>query len=178
MTATTGGMQIGSLKSSATGSHYDGFSSGSYDLTSNGSAMVQLVKAPNTATAAYAMFAVGSDADNFYRWYESGNSLVAEKRIGGAKTTLVDLPYSATAHQFLRIRHEYNSSTGVYEVVFETAPNSSGVPGTWTVRHRETWTSSVTVTALRFELKAGTSDAVVSPGSAYFGNFKAVLNTQ
>ena len=178
MTPTTSGLQIGALKASTTGSHYNGFSSSYYDLSSNGSAMVQLVKAPNTATTAYAMFAVGSDANNFYRWYESGNSLVAEKRIGGVKTALVNLPYSATSHQFLRIRNEYNSATGTKEVVFETAPNNSGVPGTWTVRHREAWNSHVLVSALRFELKAGTSEAVVSPGSAYFDNFRAVLNTK
>ena len=178
LAATSSGLQIGSLKASASGSHYNGLSSAAYDLSSNGSASVQLVKAPNTATAAYAMFSVGSDANDYYRWYESGNDLVAEKRIGGAKTTLVNLSYSTTSHEFLRIRREYNSSTGVNEVVFETAPDSSGTPGTWTERHREKWNGSVDSTALRFELKAGTSESVVSPGSAYFDNFKAASNTK
>jgi hypothetical protein len=136
------------------------------------------VKAPNTATTAYAMLSVGSDGNNYYRWYESGNDLVAEKKIGGAKSTLVNLPYSTTSHQFLRIRREYNSSTGVNEVVFETAPKNSGVPGAWTERHREKWNGSVNSTALRIELKAGTSESVVSPGSAYFDNFRAAINTK
>jgi endonuclease/exonuclease/phosphatase family metal-dependent hydrolase len=178
MGATSSGAQIGALKSGVTGSHYNGFSSKAYDLTKDGAAAVQLVQPPNTATMAYAMFAAGSDSNNYYRWYEAGNALVAEKRIGGTKTTLVNLPYSAASHQFLRIRHAYNSSTGVYEVVFETAPDNSGVPGTWTVRYREAWNGSVNAAALRFELKAGTSDAVSAPGSAFWDNFKATINTQ
>jgi len=178
LNATASGLQIGSLKAFTSGSHYNGLTSNAYDLSQNGSAAVQLVTAPNTATTAYAMFTIGSDANNSYRWYESGNELVAEKRIAGTKSTLVNLPYSASSHQFLRIRREYNSSTGVNEVVFETAPNSSGVPGTWTVRFREKWNGSVNSTALHFELKAGTSEAVASPGSAYFDNFKAASNTK
>jgi endonuclease/exonuclease/phosphatase family metal-dependent hydrolase len=178
LTPGSTGMQIGALKSSTSGSHYNGFSSNPYDLSSNGSASVQLVTAPNTATTAYAMFSVGSDANNYYRWYESGNALVAEKRIGGTKTTLVNLPYSASSHQFLRIRREYNSSTGANEVVFETAPNSSGAPGTWTVRFRETWNGSVNAAAMKFELKAGTSESVISPGSACWDNFKAATNSK
>jgi len=39
---------------------------------------------------AYAMFAVVRDTNNFYRWYQSGDSLVAESKIGGAKKTLAD----------------------------------------------------------------------------------------
>lgn len=174
----SGGLKIGALKSGETGSHYNGISTAAYNMSSNGSAYVQLVTPPNTATTAYAMFAAGSDANNFYRWYESGNSLVAEKRIAGTKTTLVDLPYSTTSHQFLRIRREYNSSTGLNEVVFETAPNNSGAPGTWTERHREAWNKAVNASALRCELKAGTSDAVSSPGTAAWDNFRAAINTK
>src|SRR5436190_2399430 len=143
LNATASGLQIGSLKASTTGSHYNGITSNAYDLSQNGSASVQLVTAPNTATTAYAMLSIGSDANDYYRWYESGNDLVAEKRIGGTKSALVNLPYSATSHQFLRIRREYNSSTGVNEVVFETAPNNRGVPGTWTERHRVNWKGAV-----------------------------------
>ena len=168
-----GAFRIGPLKSSTTGSQYNGVSSGKYDLTNNGYAYVQLAQPPNTATAAYAMFAAGSDGSNFYRWYESGNALVAEKKIAGTKTTLVSLPYSSTAHQFLRIRRELNAATGMSEVVFETAPDNGGNPGTFTVRYREAWNAKVVANSTRFELKAGTSSAVIAPGTVAWDNFRA-----
>jgi endonuclease/exonuclease/phosphatase family metal-dependent hydrolase len=169
--AVTGGaLVIGPLHSPDANSHYNGISTAAYDLTSGGAASVQLVHATNTGTAAYSMFAMGSDSNDFYRWYESGNSLVAEKKIAGTKTTLVDVPYDTTADQFLRIRRQYNSSTGTNEVIFETAPNNSGVPGTFTIRYQQSWDTHVAPSSLRVELKAGTSDAIVSPGSATWDN--------
>jgi hypothetical protein len=166
-----GQVNIGPLKDATTGSHYRGISTDLQDVTNNGSAYVQLVQAPNTATLAYAMFAGGTDGNNFYRWYESGNALVVEKKIAGVKKTLVNRPYDAVAHQFLRIRREYNTATGTNDVVFETAPNSNGVPGTWTVQYRETWDAHVVPSAMRFELKGGTSDAVVGAGTVVWDNF-------
>lgn len=175
--AASGQFQIGALKASTTGSHYNGVSTGTYNLTSNGSAYVRLAVPANISTYAYTMFAMGSDGSDYYRWYASANALVAEKRISGTKTTLVNLPYDATADQFIRIRNYYNSQGGVYQVIFETAPNNNGVPGTWTARHTETWDSHVNISAMKFELKAGTSTAVLSPGSAYWDTFHAALNT-
>jgi endonuclease/exonuclease/phosphatase family metal-dependent hydrolase len=168
--AVSGGFRVGALIGGVSGSHYNGISSKKFDLSNNGAMSVQLVQLPNTATTAYAMFAAGSDSNNYYRWYESGNSLVAEKRIAGTKTTLVDLPYDAVAHQFLRIRRENNSATGTVDVVFETAPNNGGTPGAYTVRYRETWSTTVGATSMKCELKAGTSVAEVAPGSATFDN--------
>jgi endonuclease/exonuclease/phosphatase family metal-dependent hydrolase len=177
--ASSGGeLQIGSLKASMTGSHYNGISSPAYNLASGGYAYVRMAKPANTATLAYTMFAAGSDSNDFYRWYESGNSLVAEKKIAGVKTTLVNLAYDATADQFLRIRNAYNSATGATEVLFETAPNNNGVPGAFTVRYQESWDARVNLTAIKFELKAGTSDAVLSPGSAWWDTFHAASTVQ
>lgn len=173
-----GAFQIGPLKSGVTGSHYDGISSATYDLSSNGSMSVQLVQVPNVATTAYAMFAAGSDGNNYYRWYESGNALVAEKRIAGAKSPLVNLPYDATADQFLRIRREYNTATGTNDVVFETAPSNAGAPGTYTVRYREAWNANVVATAMKCELKGGTSDAVVSAGTVTWDNVHVARNSR
>jgi endonuclease/exonuclease/phosphatase family metal-dependent hydrolase len=161
-----GGFSIGPLKAGTTGSHYNGMSTASYDLTQSGSMAARLAQAPNTGSLAYAMFAAGSDSNNFYRWYESGGALVAEKKTAGTKKTLVNLPYDAAAHQFLRIRRETNSATGTIDVVFETAPNNGGTPGTYVVRYREAWTASIVVSAMKCELKAGTSDATVAPGAA------------
>jgi len=174
----TGGFQIGALKGGLTGSHYNGISSVKYNLTNNGAISAQLVQAPNTATTAYGMFAAGSDGNNYYRWYESENSLVAEKRIAGTKTTLVTLPYDTTADQFLRIRRENNAATGTVDVVFETAPNTGGTPGVYTARYRETWNAAVVASALKCEIKAGTSVAEVAPGTVVFGHVRVATNTR
>jgi len=174
LAVANGAFTIGPLVSSATGAHYDGISTGQFNLTRDGYATVQLVRTPNLSTAAYAMFAAGSDGSNFYRWTESAGAFVAEKKIGGVKTALFDMPYDAAADQFLRIQRAYNSATGTEDVVFETAPNVNGVPGTFTVRFRENWNASVDAAALRFELKAGTSGPAVSPGVATWDNFSIV----
>jgi endonuclease/exonuclease/phosphatase family metal-dependent hydrolase len=173
---TSGTLRIGPLKASTSGTHYNGISSASYNLSNNGYASVQLMKSPNPTTTAYAMFAVVRDSSNFYRWYQSGTALVAEKKIAGSKTALVNLPYDGIAHQFLRIRCAYNLSTGLKEVVFETAPNNAGVPGTFTVRYREAWDTHVVASSVKFELKAGTSVPEIVPGSAYWDNFHAAYN--
>ncbi len=172
VTVNAGALQIGPLKASATSSHYNGMASAAYDMTNNGYAQVQLVQAPNTATPAYAMFAFGTDVNNFYRWYESANALVAEKKLAGTKTTLATLPYDVTADQFVRIRTEVNASGG-RDVVFETAPNVGGVPGTFTARYREPWDARVTLTSIKFEIKSGTSDSIASPGTTLWDNFHA-----
>jgi endonuclease/exonuclease/phosphatase family metal-dependent hydrolase len=177
--AFTGGMlQIGALKASTSSAHYNGISSGAYNLSTNGCAAAQLVTSPDTATTAYAMFAVARDSNNLYRWYQSGNTLVAEKKIAGVKTVLVNLQYDAAAHQFLRIRRVYNAATGAQDVVFETALNNGGVPGTFTERDRDVWDTRVVATSLKFELKAGTSVPEVAPGSAYWDNVRAAVNCQ
>lgn len=81
-------LQIGPLKESVTGAHYNGISSAGYNVSIGGCASVQMVPGVNPATAAYAMFAVVRDTSNLYRWYQSGDALVAEKKVGGVKTTL------------------------------------------------------------------------------------------
>ena len=171
-----GRLRIGDLNEVKTGSSYNGISSGAYNLSSNGCASVQLVTPPSLSSSAYAMFAVVRDTSNYYRWYESAGTLVAEKRIGGAKATLADLPYDPALHQFLRIRKVANTASGTQDVVFETAPNNGGVPGTFTERYREVWSPAMTATSLKFELKTGTSRVETAPGSAYFDNFNAAAN--
>jgi endonuclease/exonuclease/phosphatase family metal-dependent hydrolase len=173
---TSGTLRIGPLNDSASGWHYNGISSGSYDLSNNGYASVQLVKSLDPATTAFAMFTVVDDWSNFYRWYQSGTALVAQKKIAGTKTPLINLPYDPVAHQFLRIRRTYNLSAGSNEVVFETAPDNGGVPGAFTVQYREAWDTNVAATSVKFELKAGTSGREISPDGAYWDNFHAANN--
>jgi endonuclease/exonuclease/phosphatase family metal-dependent hydrolase len=176
LAVANGLLRIGDLKEGKTSSAYNGISGGAYNLSSDGCASVQLVTSPSLSSTAYAMFAAVRDASNYYRWYEAGGTLVAQKTIGGAKTTLVDLQYDPVAHQFLRIRNVANPATGTEDVVFETAPNQGGVPGTFTERYREVWSTAVPATALKFELKSGTSRAETAPGSTFFDNVHVAAN--
>lgn len=175
--SVAGGMfQIGALKDGVTGAHYNGISSAAYNLSNHGCAAVQLAQGLNPTTAAYAMFAVVRDTNNLYRWYQSGDALIAESKIGGVKKALVDLQYSATTHQFLRIRKETNLATGTQDVVFETAASNNGVPGVYTERYRNTWAASVNASGLKVEIKAGTSGAEAGAGSAYWDNVLVATN--
>ena len=168
--------QIGALKDGVTGAHYNGISSAAYNLSNNGCAAVQLAQGLNPSTTAYAMFAVVRDTNNLYRWYQSGDALIAESKIGGVKKTLVDLQYSATTHQFLRIRKETNLATGTEDVVFETASSNNGVPGVYTERYRNTWAAAVNASGVKVEIKAGTSGAEAGAGSAYWDNVLVATN--
>ena len=61
-------------------------------------------------------------------------------------------------------------SRQLQDVVFETATDKGGVPGTFTERFRETWDTRVAATSLKVELKAGTSVPEFAAGSAYWDN--------
>jgi hypothetical protein len=164
-------LQIGPLPTNATSSSYNGITSKSnYDFT-GASAYVQLVQPAAAASNAFTMFAVGKDTNNFYRFYVSGGSLVCEQKIGGTKGQVGSTAYNATTQQFLRIRHDANTGN----VVWETAPNNGGAPGSWTQQCSEAWnTTAVPVTAVYFEMKAGTSvPESTAPGTILFDNFRA-----
>ncbi len=168
---TGGQLQIGPLPTNATSSSYNGITSrASFDFT-GASAYVQLVQAAAANSNAFTMFAVGSDVNNFYRFYVSGGNLVCEKKIGGTKTQIGSTAYDSVAQQFLRIRHD--GTTG--NVVYETAPNNSGAPGTFTQQCSEAWnTTAVPLNSVLFEMKAGTSVAEPNaPDTVIFDNFLA-----
>lgn len=170
VTQTGGHLLIGPLTQSSTGSNYNGLrSAATYNFT-GAYCYVQLVQAPASNTAADAMLTIGSDSNNLYRIYVEAGKLIVQKKIGGAKSTPFTIAYSSTNHQFLRIRHD--SSAG--NVVFETAPNNGGAPGTWTAVYTEAWSASVALTSMIFEIKAGTWQAEANPpGTPIFDNFRA-----
>lgn len=165
-------IEIGPLAANATGSHYNGIATvGQYDFT-GAYAYVELLQPASTSGVTYTMFTVGINNANYYRWYVTGTQLIAQQNLGGTKQDLTPLTYVPADHRFLRISHEGS------DVVFSTAPGSGGVPGAWTERSRQPWSGAVPLTAVRFELKAGTSSAQTAPGTAMFDTFKAAVPTQ
>jgi acid phosphatase len=162
---------IGPLKQNVDGSHYNGIRSiTSYDF-GGGYAYVQIVQAPNALTAADAFYTIGLNVDNCYRMYVEAGNLIVQKKIGGAKSTLLTVTFSSMNHAFWRIRHDAISG----QVVFETAPANAGTPGAWTQLYAELWnTSAVPLSTVQFELKAGTWRIEGNnPGTVIFDNFKA-----
>jgi acid phosphatase len=167
----TTSLAIGPLKQNTDGSHYNGIRSlTSFDFT-NGYAYVQLVQGPNPITAGDAFFTIGLNVDNCYRMYVESGNLIVQKKIGGAKTTMLTVPFNSTNHAFWRIRHDAISG----QVVFEAAPSNAGAPGAWTLLSSEAWnTSAVPLNAVMFELKGGTWRIEgANPGTVIFDNFKA-----
>jgi hypothetical protein len=152
-----------------TGVNYNGVSSiSTFDFTGSYS-FIQLVQGPATSTQVQAQLSLGSSDKNWYQLGIQGGTLKCVKTISSNSTTLFSTAYNSTNHQFLRIRHD--SSTG--NVVFETAPNNGGDPGAWTQIYAEAWNSSIALTTIMFEIKAGTIQSESSPGSIIFDSFTA-----
>ncbi len=168
---TAQGLRIGPLFAGQSGSHYNGIRSTNTHNFTGAYSYVELVQGPSVSTKADAMFTIGIDAHNYYRVYVEEGIFICQSRIGGNKLNLFTAPYSPVTHRYWRIRHD--SSTG--NVVFETATDNGGVPGTWTIRSSATWnTTAVPVSAVRFELKAGTwQPEPIVPGVVIFDNFRA-----
>jgi phosphatidylserine/phosphatidylglycerophosphate/cardiolipin synthase-like enzyme len=164
-------LEIGPLLQNASGSHYGGIRSVSaFDFT-NAYCQVAIVQATSSSTSSDTMLTVGRDANSYYRIFVEGGSLILQKRINGSKATLLSATYNSVNDFYWRIRHE--SATG--NVVFETASDNGGSPGTWNARFSELWnTSAIPLQAVLFELKGGTwQPEGNSPGKAVFDRFKA-----
>ena len=173
---SSGKLRIGSLKESTSGTHYYGISSGAYNLSNSGCAAVQLVTSPARRRPRSPMFAVVRDSDNLYRWYQSGNTLVGEKKVAGVKTPLVNLrsgwpraPVPADEKELQRgDRHGGRRLRDGAEQLRRPRSDYRTLSRRWDAR--------VGATSLKFELKAGTSGREFSPGSAYWDNFHAGVN--
>src|SRR5687767_9213106 len=165
-------LEIGPLLQNVSGSSYNGIRTVNSFNFSGAYTYVELVQAAASNTAADAMFTVGNDVNAYYRMYVEGGTLFGQRKIGATKTTLFSTTYDSVNHRFLRIRHV--SATG--NVTLDTAPGSSGAPGTWVERYTETWHSSISTSAIRFELKGGTWQVEANaPGKVIFDNFHAAV---
>src|SRR5919206_1521322 len=152
---------LGPLKDGATQSHYNGILSNvAYDLT-GASVRVRAVAVANTATAGTTSFTLPLDSTNHYRLFEEAGLLYFEKKINNVKTNF-SIAFDPVQHAFWRIRHD----TATDEMVWETAPDAGGAPGSWTERKR--MARELPITATYIELKAGTWQPESSPGTVSF----------
>ena len=161
-------LEIGPLLQNVSGSAYRGMRTvNTYDFT-GAYAYVELVQAPASNTSADAMFTLGNSVTAYYRIMVEAGSLKGVRNIGGTKTTLFSTTYNSTNHRFWRIRNDSGN------VTLDTAPGTSGVPGTWTQQYTETWNSSISLTGTYFEVKGGTFQVEANaPGKVIFDNFQA-----
>ena len=164
-------LEIGPLLQNASGSHYAGVRSVNAFSFVNAYCYVEVVQVASSSTSADAMLTIGIDANRYYRIFVEGGSIMFQKRINGAKVTLLTASYSAANDRYWRIRHQ--SSSG--NVVFETAPDNGGAPGTWTVRFSEQWnTSAIPLGSILLELKGGTwQPEGNAPGKVIVDDFRA-----
>jgi hypothetical protein len=147
-----------------TGQHFGGYVSvNKWNLT-GASASVQLVQATASATHAETNFTLSVDANNWYRFKVENGTLAFQQNVAGTKT-VVTIPYDATQHKWLRLRHD-----ALDRIIWETS--SDGV--NWTARR--TVQRAFAITALNIELQAGTYQSEKSPGKALFDNFTLETN--
>ncbi|HEV7397214.1 MAG TPA: FG-GAP-like repeat-containing protein, partial [Pyrinomonadaceae bacterium] len=187
-TTQTNGQLVVQPLTQASGLHYAGYvSANSFDLR-NGSARVEVAQAGTGG--ADTIFAVGTDADNFYRFMvhtpgpgttlaprargrdgierpldATTAQLVFQVNVGGQLTSL-SINYDPVQHRFMRFRHV----PAMNSIVFETSPDNVD----FIVQHTVVLQKSVS--ALTAELSAGTSNPA-NPGATVFDNFGLVTCT-
>ena len=152
-------MQISPL-SGVAGDHFAGYVSvNKWNLT-GAVASVQLVQPASNLDGTETNFYLSLDGNNWYRFAVESGSLYFYQNVGGSKTYLV-IPYDATRHKWLRLRHDPATDF----ILWETSPDNVS----WTVQRTEA--RRLPITSLNIELMAGTYQAVVAPGAAIFDNF-------
>ena len=162
-------LEIGPLLQNVAGSSYRGIRTVNSFNFSGAYSYVELVQAPASNTAADAMFTIGNDVNAYYRIYVSAGNLIGQRKIGATKTTLFSIPMmQSTTGSCASV------TTRLECLTLDTAPGSGGVPGTWVQRFTETWHSSISTSAIIFELKGGTWQVEANPpGKVIFDNFHA-----
>jgi hypothetical protein len=89
-----GQLRIGPLKQNTAGSSYNGLTSVSRYNFTGAYCYVMLAQSAAINTAAQPMLTVGTDPNNYYRYYVEAGVLYCLKRVGGAKATLMSVAAS------------------------------------------------------------------------------------
>ena len=145
------------------GNHYNGYVSlATWDMT-NARASITVLQTTDSSSFADTVFAIGTDSSNWYRFVYEQGQLYFQQKVAGTKTS-TNVTFNAVLHHFWRFRHDPSTDS----MVFETSPDGTS----WTAQR--TVVRAIPITALRFELDAGTGNPEASPGFAIFDDFQMV----
>jgi hypothetical protein len=147
-------------RATVTGMRYNGYVSASTWNMTGASASSQVVQMAIPNEWADTVFAVGIDSSNWFRFVHEHGQLYFQSEVKGVKTS-TNIAYNSTSHRFWRFRHDVAKD----QVVFET----SGDGVAWTARRSVP--RSIPITAVRFELSAGTFNYNDKTSPAIFDNF-------
>lgn len=78
-------------------------SASTYSMTGS-QAAVRVSRVPSNAGSVDTQFSVFLDSNNYVQWFYESGILYAFKQVGGLRTQLLSLTYSATNHAWWRIR--------------------------------------------------------------------------
>lgn len=87
-----------------------------------------------------------NDNTNVLQWQIEAGSIFAQHQINGIQTNDFSTTYSLTTHAWLRIRESGGT------IFWDTAPDASGLPGTWV--NRFSIASPIRITNLYFDIGA------------------------
>lgn len=135
-TISESGSQLNLTGAVSTGGAVQGYTSVDTALDMRGSEIVlQLVTVPTAGGQGISLIFGASETGHVYRWQISNNfgtvTIEAKSNNFGTAGTPFSATYSATDHAWLRIRQDSAAGGTVY---WDTAPDSSGSPGTWVNR--------------------------------------------
>jgi glucose/arabinose dehydrogenase len=146
------------------GDHYNGYVSATGWNLTNSRASVELIQ-PASGGSTNTELALCLNSTNFLMISIESGQLRFEQVVNSMRST-TSIGYNATQHRFWRIRHDPSTDS----IVFETSPDSQA----WTIRR--TVVRQLAITSMKVEIGAGTWEALSTPGTAIFDNFKLESN--
>jgi hypothetical protein len=156
---------------STAGVHFSGYVSVNAVNVTGRAAQVQ-IKSTGTVHEFYLSF--GPDASNNYLVFVDTGTLFLAKIKAGAQTLLATVgAWSATTHQWWRLRH---GGAGDDTIYFDTAPSTAANPpasGDWVNRASAARDAAIALTSAHYAIGGGTYGSTPSPTTFKFDNFSA-----
>jgi hypothetical protein len=140
--------------------------------TCTGRAAQVQIKSTGTAHEFYLSF--GPDASNNYLVFVDTGALYLAKIKAGTQTILATVgAWSATTHQWWRLRH---GGAGDDTIYLDTAPSTAANPpasGDWVNRASAARDAAIALTSAHYAIGGGTYTSTPTPTTFKFDNFSA-----